>query len=409
MIRKLKYKFVILAMTALFALLLAIVTGMNIINYTSVVKESDSVLSLLTQNRGKFPETVGRPNDKLPPKFSPETPYESRYFTVFFNKANDITDVDIRKIASVDKEKAIELAEKIIEENKIKGFVGEYRYMTVSDPNGMHITFLDCGRRLDSFHRFLISSVVMSTIGLAIVLIVILILSDRIIRPIAEAYEKQKQFITDAGHEIKTPLTVINANVDILETELGEDNESLGDIKVQVKRLKTLTEDLVMLSRMEEAENKLQKIEFPISEVVMETADAFRTLAENENKEFICTIEPMLTFNGNDKAIRQLVSVFLDNALKYSQNGGRIELTLARQNRTIILSVFNTTDFEINSEQLKYVFDRFYRTDASRNSESGGHGIGLSVAKAIVTNHSGKINAATKDGKSFLVTAYFPI
>lgn len=409
MIRKLKYKFVILAMTALFALLLAIVTGMNIINYTSVVKESDSVLSLLSQNRGKFPETVGRPNDKLPPKFSPETPYESRYFTVFFNKANDITDVDIRKIASVDKEKAIELAEKIIEENKIKGFVGEYRYMTVSDPNGMHITFLDCGRRLDSFHRFLISSVVMSTIGLAIVLIVILILSDRIIRPIAEAYEKQKQFITDAGHEIKTPLTVINANVDILETELGEDNESLGDIKVQVKRLKTLTEDLVMLSRMEEAENKLQKIEFPISEVVMETADAFRTLAENENKEFICTIEPMLTFNGNDKAIRQLVSVFLDNALKYSQNGGRIELTLARQNRTIILSVFNTTDFEINSEQLKYVFDRFYRTDASRNSESGGHGIGLSVAKAIVTNHSGKINAATKDGKSFLVTAYFPI
>ena len=190
--------------------------------------------------------------------------------------------------------------------------------------------------------------------------------------------------------------------------ELGEDNESLADIKGQANRLRTLTEDLVMLSRMEEAEDHLSKIAFPISEVVSEAAGAFRGVAASEEKELICSIEPMLTFHGNDNAIRQLVSIFLDNALKYSPAGGKIELTMAKQGRMMRLSVSNTTDLEMQPEQLDLVFDRFYRTDSSRNSETGGHGIGLSVAKAIVTAHGGKISAASDSGKTFTVTAAFP-
>lgn len=248
-----------------------------------------------------------------------------------------------------------------------------------------------------------------SVIGYAVVFVVIFILAGKIIKPIAESYEKQKRFITDAGHEIKTPLTIINANADMLEMEFDEPNESLIDIKEQTKRLKALTEELVMLSRMEETEQNIPKIEFPISEVVAETANYFKPLAENENKEFICNIEPMLTLNGNDKAIRQLVSIFLDNALKYSETHGTVSITLARQNRFIVLSVYNTVTGNVDPEQLKYVFDRFYRTDSSRNSETGGHGIGLSIAKAIVTAHGGKIKATTNDGKSFIVTATLPI
>lgn len=411
MIRKLKFKVVLLATTALFVLLTVIVAGMNIINYSSVVDDADAVLSVLAQNKSSFPDgdnKGGRPNGKLPAGLSPETPYESRYFTVFFDSENDIVNVDISKIASVDSDEAEILAEKVMDEDKENGFIGEYRYKVNSDAVGTRIVFLDCGRKLASFRSFLISSISMSVLGLIIVFLAVLVLSGRIIKPIAEAYNKQRRFITDAGHEIKTPLTVINANVDILEMELGEGNESLCDIKSQTKRLKSLTEDLVMLSRMEEAENNLPKIDFPVSEVVAEAASAFRTVAINDNKEFICKIEPMLTLNGNDKAIRQLVSVFLDNALKYSQKNGRIEITLAKQGRNVILSVFNTTDAEIKDEQLKYVFDRFYRTDSSRNSETGGHGIGLSIAKAIVAAHGGKISASAKDGDSFTVTAVFP-
>ncbi len=410
MIGKLKLKFILLSMTALLVLLTVIVSGMNIINYNSVIEEADSILSVLSQNRGMFPDfepnAIGRPNDKLPPHLSPETPYESRYFSVSYNEMGDIVNVDVTKISAIDQEKAVMFANKVKDD---KGFIGEYRYIVSDDIVGTRITFLDCGRKLEAFNKFLVSSILMSVIGYAVVFVIIFILSGKIIKPIAEAYEKQKRFITDAGHEIKTPLTIINANADILEMEFDEPNESLIDIKEQTKRLKTLTEDLVMLSRMEEAEGGLPKIEFPISEVVAEGACSFKNLATQENKEFICNIEPMLTLNGNDKAIRQLVSILLDNALKYSNNGGTVALTLARQNHSIILSVYNTVDGEINPEQLKYVFDRFYRTDTSRNSETGGHGIGLSIAKAITTSHDGKIKATTNDGKSFIITATFPI
>lgn len=407
MIRKLKRKFVLLSMTSLLVLLAVIVAGMNLLNYRSVVEEADAILSVLSQNKGMFPDADDRPDRKFPPRFSPETPYESRFFSVFYDGAGRAVNADVRKIASVSQEDAVSLADGVLEKDRLTGFAGSYRYMVDSAPGGTRVTFLDCGRRLDAFRQFLISSAFMSALGFGAVFTVILILSGRIIRPIAEAYKKQKRFITDAGHEIKTPLTIINANVDILELELGGENESLADIKGQTQRLKSLTEDLVMLSRMEEAEDKLLKIEFPVSDAVLEAAGEFRALAESENKEFICEIEPMLTLNGNDKSIRQLVSIFLDNALKYSPEGSKIKLTLARQGRTIRLSVSNAVNFDLDPAQLERVFDRFYRTDSSRNSETGGHGIGLSVAKAIVTAHGGKITAAVEDEKTFVVSALF--
>jgi len=407
MIRKLKRKFVLLSMTSLLVLLAVIVAGMNLLNYRSVVEEADAILSVLSQNKGMFPDSAGRPDRKSPPRFSPETPYESRFFSVFYDETGRAVNADVRKIASISQEDAVSLADGVLEKDRLTGFAGSYRYMVDSAPGGTRVTFLDCGRRLDAFRQFLISSVFMSALGFGAVFTVILILSGRIIRPIAEAYEKQKRFITDAGHEIKTPLTIINANVDILELELGGENESLADIKGQTQRLKSLTEDLVMLSRMEEAEDKLLKIEFPVSDVVLEAAGKFRALAESENKELICEIEPMLTLNGNDKSIRQLVSIFLDNALKYSPEGSKIKLTLARQGRTIRLSVSNAVNFDLDPAQLERVFDRFYRTDSSRNSETGGHGIGLSVAKAIVTAHGGKIAAAVEGEKTFVVSALF--
>lgn len=405
MIRKLKRKFILLSMTSLLALLVVLVAGMNLLNYRSVVEEADAILSVLSQNKGMFPPPDGQADRRLPPRFSPETPYESRFFSVFYDGAG--VNADVRKIASVGQEDAVSLADGVLERGRPTGFSGSYRYTVNSILGGTQVTFLDCGRRLDAFRQFLISSILMSVLGFGTVFVVILVLSGRIIRPIAEAYEKQKQFITDAGHEIKTPLTIINANADILELELGSENESLRDIKGQTQRLRSLTEDLVLLSRMEEAEDKLLKIEFPLSEVVSEAAGAFRAPAASENKELICEIEPMLTLNGNDKSIRRLVSIFLDNALKYSPEGAEIKLALARQGRAIRLSVSNDTEFDLDPDQLERIFDRFYRADSSRNSETGGHGIGLSVAKAIVAAHGGKIAAAMEREKTFTVSALF--
>ncbi len=405
--KQLKRKFILLTMTALFVLLSVIVTGMNLINYRSIVEEADGVLSILTNNQGHFPG-MG-PGDKLPPQLppemSPEIPYESRFFTVTFNAAGEVIHVDVNKIAAIDAERAIFMARQVKER---QGFVGSYRYAISWQGDAQQVTFLDCGRKLAAFRSFCITSILMSLLGFWAVFVVVFILAGKIIRPIAESYEKQKRFITDAGHEIKTPLTIINANADILEMELGPENESLTDIKAQTRRLKNLTEDLVMLSRMEEAEHTAPKIDFPISEVVEEAVHDFHKLFPTENKVLLCQIEPLLTLRGDAKAIRQLVSILLENALKYSPEGAVATLTLAKQGRNLQLTVSNPTENAVDPEQLKFVFDRFYRTDASRSSETGGHGIGLSIAKAIVTSHGGKIKASAPNQASFTITAVLP-
>ena len=407
MIRKLKIKFVALAMASLFVLLTVIVGGMNLINYFSVTREADAILSILSQNKGSFPDFPGNPNGFLPPNMSPEIPFESRYFSVFLDESYAFISANTNMIASVDETQAKEYAQEVMDKSKSQGFVDEYRFVLKQEINEYRITFLDCGRKLDSFQNFLLASSGMALTGYVIVFVIVFILSGKIIQPIAESYEKQKRFITDAGHEIKTPLTIINANVDLLEMELGK-NESLSDISQQTKRLRSLTNDLVMLARMEESGETMQKIDFPVSEVVTEAARPFRTLAVQQGKEFKWNIQPLLTLKGNDKAIEQLVGILLENALKYSPAGGTVALALVKQNRSVCLSVFNTANTEIKGEQLNHVFDRFYRTDFSRNSETGGHGIGLSIAQAIVTAHGGKIQAMTQDGYSFGITALFP-
>lgn len=409
MLRKLKIKFVTLAMAALVALMVVVVAAMNIINYVSVVDEADSVLSFILENQGDFLQSGNKFNNNLPTNMSPETPYESRYFTVVIDEGGNVSNTDMSQIATVDRTTAIEYAQKAVQKGKTKGFIGNYRYFVSSEQGNTYVSFLDCGRRLNAFKSFLYISSAVAFAGLIAVFAVVFVMAGRIIKPMAEAYEKQKRFITDAGHEIKTPLTIINANADILGMELGEDNESLADIQQQTKRLRSLTDDLVMLARMEEAEHNMVKVWFPISDVVSEAAQPFHHLAVSQGKKFVSNIEPMLSFYGNDKSIDRLTALILDNALKYSPEGGTVLLTLTKQGRNIYISCFNTSAAEIKPEQLKHIFDRFYRMDSSRNSGTGGHGIGLSVAKAIVAAHGGKISAWTKDGHSFQITAVFPV
>ena len=408
MIRNLKRKFILLTMTSLFILLTVILVGMNLINYRAVVAEADDILTLLTQNKGTFPEFVPDHKGKLPFGMSPETPYESRFFSVLMHPNGEVIHIDTGRIASVDTETAVSYARDVLESGNKNGFIGNYRFIREQSDKLTSVIFLDCGSRMDAYRTFLFAGIVMSLVGYFIVFLVVVFLSGKIIRPIAESYEKQKHFITDAGHELKTPLTVINANIDLLEMELDE-NECLSDIRQQTKKLRSLTNDLVMLAKMEESETPMPMIDFPLSEIVADTARSYEKLAESQNKIFSLRVQPTLTLHGNDKSIERLVNILLDNAFKYSPCGGTVGIELLKQNKTMVLSVCNTVSDVIAREHLERVFDRFYRTDGSRNSETGGHGIGLSIAKAIVTAHGGKIQAWTHDGSSFGITAVFPI
>lgn len=236
-------------MCSLMAVLGLILGGINFLYYREVVSDSDDTLEFLMENGGTFPKQEWE-NEKV--AFSPELPYESRYFSVDFSMA-------------------VRYAKSILKSGKTQGFVGNYRYLVSDDADKVQIVFLDCGRTLSGFWRFLVISVWVAAFGLVAVFILIFLFSKRIIRPMSENYEKQKRFITDAGHEIKTPLTIIDADADVLEMELGE-NEWLADIRNQTRRMTALTNDLIYLSRMEEAKNGMPMIDFPLSDVTEEVA-----------------------------------------------------------------------------------------------------------------------------------------
>lgn len=415
MIHKLRIRLILASMLSLLIVLTVIFGIVGILNYRNIVTDADSILFILQENDGSFvmdgPPKGDRVPEDSPPKegrlFSPELPYESRYFSVFLTKDGAVSSVNTGKIAAVDTQTAIEYAQAVVQDRKkSQGFLGDYRYTIYDAENETHIIFLDYGREMRSFRSFLFTSAGVCAVGFLSVLLLMFFLSARIVKPFSENYEKQKQFITDAGHELKTPLTIIDADAEVLEMDVGE-NEWISDIRNQTKRLAQLTNNLIFLSRMEE-QPQVEKIEFPISDLAEETMEAFQALAKTNSKTISGQIEPMLSMVGNENAIRQLIVILLDNAVKYSDDKGRIEISLKRKKNTVYLSVFNTVD-SISQENIKHLFDRFYRTDKSRNSQTGGYGLGLSIALAIVNAHKGKITASTQDGKSLCVTAAFPV
>ncbi|MBE5956380.1 MAG: HAMP domain-containing histidine kinase [Lachnospiraceae bacterium] len=416
MIKKLQTRFVFLTMSALFAVLFVIITGINAVNYNSVIEDIDRLLVHLSENEGTFPEFKREPpvkNDKTPRPFdsypSMETPYETRYFSVLLERdTGHIMEYDMAHIASVDYKNAEDYALKALQKAKTTGFIDRFRYLKNEEKGTLRIIFMDCGRILDAVRNFLLISTGIALAGFVIVTMIIIYFSNRIIRPLSESYEKQKRFITDASHELKTPLTIINADADILEMEY-EDNEWITDIKKQTKRLTELTNNLMLLSRMEESEHRMQKVDFPISETVTEAALSFQALAQTQNKLLHTFIEPMLTFCGDSKGISQLTAILLDNALKYSPENSTITLTLEQKNKLIRLSVSNRTTNQLPRRNLNLLFDRFYRADSSRNSAIKGYGIGLSIAKAVVTAHNGKIKVISPTETEIQIIAQFPI
>lgn len=418
MIRKLQKRFIAAAMLSLAIVLCVLMSGINYMSYRQTVSDADAVLAVLSENQGAFP--VRMPFDEFrrgdirkgvssfgKRDLSPEAPFESRFFSVVLDDTGAVRAMNVDRIAAVDAETAEECARQVAASGREKGYWGDYRYAVSHLGNTTQVIFLDCTRSLSVYRTTLLSSVLVALLGLGAVWVLLVLVSGRIVKPVAESYAKQKRFITDAGHEIKTPLTVISADTDLAELELGE-SEWLEDIRRQTRRLTDLTNDLVYLSRMDEEQPVLQFIEFPVSDVVEETAQSFQGLAARQEKELTAKIEPMVSYTGSEKEIRQLVSILLDNALKYSPGGGEIRVSLTRESKAIRLTVTNTTLQPVEKEQLSRMFDRFYRMDASRNSETGGYGLGLAIARSIVTAHKGRIQADSPEEDILRITVILP-
>ena len=415
MVKKLRRNFILITMISTALVLLLIIGSINIANYMNMIQTVNMRLSVLSENEGRFPSNM--PKDKAirknpgpgAPKLPSEAPFDTRYFTVSLSSDGNILTVNTDKIAAVSEEDAKAYVHELYTQNKSGGFYGNYKYTSLSTtgPSGTETIlyiFLDCQRELSSFHNFLVFSIVFSLLGLLLVLILILIFSNILLRPVTESYQKQKRFITDASHELKTPMAIIDANTEVIEMEYGESEWTIS-IRKQIGRLTSLTEKLVFLSRMDEGSQVMTATTFSLSDAVCETAEPYAMMAEMKNRTFTMQVQPDISYCGEEASIRQLISLLLDNAMKYSPENTEISLECKLTGKGRIIQISNQTD-DMSAGKHEELFERFYRADTSRNSSTGGHGIGLSVARAIVQMHKGKITAKcdTNHRLSFVIT-----
>lgn len=408
MIRKLQRKFVLIAMVSIFAVMIVVIGSINIINFYQMNQRVDSILTLLSENDGKFPDHQNdvkpNPQQSFGNNMTPETKFETRYFLVQANSEKTLTKIDTGHIAAISSDQAKKYAEEVLSNNKTKGYINNYKYMVSSQSYGTLIVFVDCQSQIATCISFLLISCGIAVLSQILMFILVYFLSKMATRPFIESMEKQKQFITDAGHEIKTPLAIISANTDVLELTNGK-SEWTDSIRNQISRLNELVKNLLVLSKMEEEKVQLEFSPFSLSDAVKESAEPFKTMAEMKKQKFFLDIQPEIMFNGNESGIRQLVSILVDNAVKYANEQGEIKISLHSSGKSAKLSVYNTCN-EVPAGSMDKLFDRFYRADLSRARETGGYGIGLSIAKAIVETHKGKITAKAENANamSFTVT-----
>lgn len=421
MIKNLRKKFTLVAMGSMFLVLATIMVIFNLLNYIRFVREADRTLHMIAENDGRFPmpafqenEPGSKPADRhglqrekrdLPKderdRMSPEAPYRTRYFSAEMDETGSVLFLDLQHIAAVSEEEAKQYAREIFRNRDTAGFLDHYRYMTKQEDNRRIVIFLDKSEEIKEFRTNLLTSLLVSGGGLLAVFVLVLVFSGIVFRPVAESYEKQKRFITDASHEIKTPLTIIDANMEVIEMERGED-EWTKSTRKQVRRLADLTRQLITLTKLEEGEIWKQKSEVSLSKVVTESVQSFESVAKTCGKAVEMDVQEQITIMGNEKSIQQLCGILMDNALKYSLAGSTIRVSLMRKGKRIHFEVYNETE-AVPKGNLDILFERFYRLDVSRNSETGGSGIGLSVARAIVKAYHGRIRARSEDGKSICV------
>lgn len=406
MIEKLRHKFIYTTMASVFVVMAVILIILNVVNYTSATQRADEILTVLSENEGEFPELLrtGPPEFNLPnggPNLNAEVPFETRFFKVMLSDNGDVKRIDTSRISSIDSETAITYAEMVYVSDELKGYVDDYRFWSVEQSNGDYLVlFVDNFRELTTFRNFLFSSVLIGIASLTMIALLVIYSSKRIVAPVQENLDRQKQFITDAGHEIKTPLTIISANNDVQALLEGE-TEWTESTRKQIIRLDGLVEDMLSLARIDEGnfQHDMQAMDF--SHLVEQASQAFKLINEQQGRRFTLRIEPTLTVKADEKALEKVCAILLDNATKYVSEQGELSLSLKRDKKKAVLSVMNTV-VEM-PENLERLFDRFYRENQSRTQSTGGYGIGLSLAQAIVEQHEGKISVASHvDTQSFI-------
>lgn len=394
MINRLRRQFILIAMLSVTLVVFLTAVAINLFNYLSMDRTLSDTLQMISENRGRIPQfpPEGRPGGPPRGQFTPETPYSTRYFVLYYRGDGSLDMAYMKHIAAVTEEDAGRFLSAALKRGAGMGYAERYKFYVVPTGEDRYTAiFLDCQRELHAVRTFGLISLLVAAVCVALVYVLIWLFSKRAIEPAVRSVEKQKQFITDASHELKTPLTVIAASLKVLELEVGR-QKWIDKAQAQTEKKARLVNDLVTLARLDEEKPPVRPARFDLSAVVEETAESFRAFAAERGHGLEADVPPGLFCWGDEYAIRQLVSILLDNAVKYADSGGTIRVSLEEGRRGIVLRTCNPCA-GLDGEELDKLFDRFYRPDRSRSQQTGGFGVGLSIARSIVEVHRGSIRA----------------
>lgn len=378
MINKLRRRFVIVASLASFLVLLIVMGTITGFSYYNTCTTTSETIRKIYETGNDAPE------------------FRSKYFIVTFEDG-EIISTDVNHIFTIGETEANEIATEVYESGSEIGFADILRYEVFESEDYVTFIGLDASIEINTFYNNLRISLIVSVVSLLGIILLSYFFSDRAISPMIESYKKQKSFITNASHELKTPLTVMSANMQILEMTTGE-NKWIEKTNNQIRKLTKLTNDLVTLSKMEEDDTVRELKKFSFSDLIESIVSPYEGLALQRKFKFESDVDEELVVIGEKDSIYHLITILLDNSMKYTTPEGTIKIYVKKINGKTRIGVVNSTK-AFSPGKHSEILDRFYRGDKSRNSKTGGSGIGLAIANAIANVNRGKLSVIS-DGDS---------
>ena len=375
--RKLRIRFVLLAMVSLL-LVQSVIVGVSIYhNHQDLVTKSDMLISQLHNNPSGA----------------------SRYFSVKIPAGNEAIYPDAVQHISITADEATALAQRALTKGQEKGFLDGYRYHIYRNDSGTKIYFLHRESSIEMCKAAAENMILINLIGLLAIGVLLIPVSGWVVKPLVDNHRKQKQFITAASHELKTPLTVISTNAQLLGSEIGQ-NDWLDGIEKQVVRLTQMTHGLVALSKAEEYDNPLLRENFSFSDALRDVVETYEVIAKQSDVGMEYALAGEISYSGSKAEVQQLMGILLDNACKYCPNGGVIRIIAKQRFHGVKLCVSNTAT-PISKEDRKMLTQRFHRGENATGKT--GFGLGLSIAEAIANRHNGQLTVSTTTKDVFSV------
>ncbi len=392
------------------AILMVLMIELGVVNFimaNSVRDEITGFLDYVSTAGGYLPDYRLIPQNEINEFITEESQYENRFFSVIVDENNNVRELNLRNVQTVSVDEAYTYALQMIEYKRTYGEFttsdGDY-YFKVSelDDGGILVVALDSTSRMRRLNILVRFSLYIGAGSMILFVVILTLLSGKVIQPMIESQKKQKEFITNAGHELKTPIAIISANTEVIEMTQGK-SEWTESTMTQISRLSGLINDLITLAKMSE-QTSVVLSDIDYSAEAIEVAASFTSLAKSDNKTLITDIDEGIKVHAEMKGLHTLINILMDNAVKYCDEGGKITISLKEKGKSTVLTVSNTYADGKNVDFNRF-FDRFYREDKSHNSTKKGYGIGLSMAESIVKTFKGRINVSYKNDEiSFIVT-----